>query len=169
MNCWSGGKKVTIRPIRKEDKEIEAEFVRKLSSQSRYFRFLCGINELTPTMVDYFTEIDFSRDMALIATVSELGQEKEIAVGRYFQYSDSTACEFALVVADEWQGKGIGYQIMRDLIDDARRKKIPRMEGEIFRFNQGMLQMVRDLGFKIEPVTDDQKVVHAKLELTSIV
>lgn len=159
------GSKLTIRPIRPIDSEIEWDFVHRLSAQSKYLRFMTGLKDLSPSMLRYFTNIDFTKDMALIAVVNENGQERQVAVGRYFKYSQRPVCEFALVVADEWHDKGIGTVIMELLILDAQKKGYESMEGEILSSNSKMLQFVEHLGFTIKKSTDDASVRIATLVL----
>ncbi|MEK6592438.1 MAG: N-acetyltransferase, partial [Pseudomonadota bacterium] len=77
------GTVVTLRPIRPGDAQIEAEFARNLSDESRYYRFMDTLRELSPQMLSYFTHVDYDRHMALIAVIDAGGQETEIAVARY--------------------------------------------------------------------------------------
>lgn len=101
------GTDITIRPIRPEDAEIEHIFVQKLSNESKYFRFMSSVSELTPAMLARFTQIDYSREMALIAVTHEHEGEVEIGVARFSINPDGDSCEFALVVADSMQGNGV--------------------------------------------------------------
>jgi acetyltransferase len=146
------GTEVTIRPIRPEDAQIEARFVRNLSPQSKYFRFQQAFRELTPAMLVRFTQLDYARELALIAVVKEGGREVEIAVARYGTNPDALSCEFAVVVADAWQGKGIATRLLTLLMQSARAKGLRRMEGEVLAENTAMLDCVRHLGFEAEVV-----------------
>jgi acetyltransferase len=145
------GTDLVIRPIRPEDAEIEARFVRNLSPQSKYFRFMQSLRELTPEMLVRFTQIDYDRELALIAVVREGEREVEIAVARYGTNPDGESCEFAIVVADAWQGKGIGLRLMTLLMETARANGLRVMEGEVLGENQPMLDFVRRLGFSVQP------------------
>ena len=78
------GSKLTIRPIRPIDSEIEWDFVHRLSAQSKYLRFMTGLKDLSPAMLRYFTNIDFSKDMALIAVVHAKGQERASCCWKVF-------------------------------------------------------------------------------------
>ena len=78
------GTEPIIRPIRPEDAEIEQNFIRSLSDQAKYFRFMQAIKELTPEMLVRFTQIDYDREMALIGVVEEQGNEVQIGVARYY-------------------------------------------------------------------------------------
>src|SRR5712671_8052860 len=98
---------ITVRPIRPEDIDLETDFAHKLSKETRYNRFLGGGVRLTPEMLEKFTRIDFSRDMALIASATIEGTETAIGVARYARLADGATCEFAITVADAWQGRGI--------------------------------------------------------------
>jgi acetyltransferase len=152
------GTDVTIRPIRPEDAQIESAFVRNLSPEAKYFRFMRRLQELTPEMLIRFTQIDYDREMALIAVVSENGTDEQIAVGRYSVLPDGRSCEFALVVADEWRRKGIGSSIMLRLMESARNRGYRSMEGLVLTENKPMLDLSRRLGFRVEASADGPDV-----------
>ena len=159
------GRDVTIRPIRPEDAEIEAEFVRNLSDEAKYFRFMHAMQELTPEMLVRFTQIDYDREMALIATTWEEGQEKEHGVVRYVTNPDKTSAEFAVVVSDELQGHGIGQRMLTRLMEIARSRGLDRMEGEVLTANHRMLELVRSLDFQIQASKDNPGVRYVWKEL----
>ena len=161
----SDGTAVTMRPIRPEDAEIEQEFVKGLSPESKYFRFMNTLRELTPQMLARFTQIDYDREMAFIAVTSSRGKEVEIGVCRYVTNPDGESCEFAVVVADEWQGRGIAVRLMEELIAVAREKRLKRMLGHILASNSRMLKLVVELGFTIGPEANDPMVRRAVLAL----
>jgi Acyl-CoA synthetase (NDP forming) len=140
---------LVIRPIRPEDAEIEQAFVRGLSSESKYFRFVSALQELSPSMLARFTQIDYDREMALIAVLEEDHRETEVGVARYVINPDGESCEFALVIADAWQHKGIGHKIMDALMDIARDKGLKTMEGDVLASNRNMLSLVTSLGFVV--------------------
>lgn len=152
------GTDITIRPIRPEDAEIEHLFVQKLSDESKYFRFMNHVNELTPAMLARFTQIDYSREMALIAVTRELGSDTEIGVARFSINPDGDSCEFALVVADRMQGKGLGYKLMSSLMDAARSKGLHMLEGEVLENNHNMLKLVARMGFNIDISSEDRGI-----------
>nr|WP_281722535.1 bifunctional acetate--CoA ligase family protein/GNAT family N-acetyltransferase [Nitrosomonas nitrosa] len=152
------GTDLTIRPIRPEDAEIEQAFVRDLSAESKYFRFMDTLQELSLPMLVRFTQIDYDREMALIAVLEEDGHEKELGVCRYVASHDGQTCEFALVVADEWQKKGIGNKLMNCLFDAARARGIKLMQGEVLATNRSMLELVRRLGFEVSTSEEDASI-----------
>lgn len=159
------GTDITIRPIRPEDAEIERTFVRDLSPQSKYFRFMNSLRELTPQMLVRFTQIDYDREMAFIAVTQRGNQEIEIGVSRYATNPDGETCEFALVVADDWQNKGIGTRLLGQLIDSAKAKRFRYMVGEVLTDNSPMLKLVKMLGFSVSPCVDDPGVRAVTLPL----
>ena len=149
------GTPITIRPIRPEDADIEQAFVRNLSSEAKYFRFMRAIKELTPEMLVRFTQLDYSREMAVIAVTRENGKRIQIGVARYTANPDGRSCEFAIAVSDKHRHQGIGSQLMEALMKAARSRGIRIMEGEVLADNQPMLSLVRELGFSINPSPDD--------------
>ncbi|MGZ0018321.1 bifunctional acetate--CoA ligase family protein/GNAT family N-acetyltransferase [Nitrosomonas sp. wSCUT-2] len=159
------GTDLTIRPIRPEDAEMEQDFVRGLSAESKYFRFMDTLQELSQTMLVRFTQIDYDRELALIAVLQQDSREKELGVCRYIASADGQSCEFALVVADEWQNKGIGNKLMNCLFDAARAKGIGVMEGEVLEANHAMLELVRRLGFEITVSAEDVSIMQIVKQL----
>lgn len=159
------GAVLTIRPIRPEDARIEAEFVRNLSEESRYYRFMDTLRELPPQMLSHFTQVDYDRHMAFIAVIGEGAQETEIAVARYIVASDGTSCEFAIVVADAWQRRGVGTVMMRALIETARASGLRMMFGEVLSGNHKMLELMQRLGFQLKLDPGDPRLMRAEIRL----
>ncbi|MGE5320247.1 MAG: GNAT family N-acetyltransferase, partial [Hyphomicrobiaceae bacterium] len=152
------GNDVLIRPIRPEDAELTQGFVRSLSEETKYFRFMDALSELSPAALARLTQIDYTREMALLALTEIEGREVELGVARYAINPDGESCEFALVVDDHWQKQGIGHKLMDVLMDVARTKGLKVMEGEVLKTNRPMLKLVEALGFRIEPHPEDDAV-----------
>ena len=142
------GTDIIIRPIRPEDAEMEQEFVRNLSKESRYMRFMQALRELTPDMLVRLTQIDYDREMAFLALTRQDGKEVEMGVTRYAINPDRNSCEFALVIADEFQNRGLGGVMMNILIDTARARGLRYIDGEVLAHNHGMLKLMQRLGFE---------------------
>jgi acetyltransferase len=161
INQWqlADGTDLIIRPIRPEDADIEKQFVHDLSEESKYFRFMNSMQELTETMLVRFTQLDYSREMALVAVTQEQGQEIELGVARYAINPDGETCEFALVVADRMQGKGLGQKLMVALMEAARSMGLSVIEGEVLNNNHSMLKMMTRLGFSIKSSEDDPSIM----------
>jgi acetyltransferase len=136
---------VTIRPIRPEDSGMEQEFVRHLSEDSRYFRFMGSLRELPDKKLRFFTEIDYERHMAFVATIMQDGKETEIGVARYVATEIPGRCEFAIAVGDAWQGRGVAGLLMISLEQAARACGFKTMEGMALASNHKCLP--RQLGF----------------------
>ncbi len=149
------GTPLTIRPIRPEDAESEQTFVRELSDEARQMRFMHALEELTPVMLARFTQIDYSREMALIAVTEDDGKPVQQGVARYIINPDETSCEFAIVVSDRKQQQGIGTRLMVALMDAARDHGLTTMEGTVLAKNQPMLTLMTDLGFRKRRSEDD--------------
>ncbi len=169
------GTDLVIRPIRPEDAEMEQTFVRNLSEQSKYFRFMQAIEELSPQLLARFTQIDYNREMALIAVIpvsihapvkeATITKEKEIGVARYSINPDGKTCEFAIVVADEWQRQGIAHILMQQLIETARNHGLQIMEGDVLSNNFEMLTLVEKLGFSINTSAEGGDIEHVILRM----
>jgi len=153
------GTPVTIRPIRAEDAESEQAFVRRLSPEAKHFRFMQTLNELTPRMLAQFTQIDYAREMALVAVMEEGGVNTQLGVARYTINPDGRTCEFAIVVSDEKQRQGIGSRLMTALMAAARRQGLEVMAGLVLAGNKPMLDLMRELSFSVEVDPDDPGVV----------
>lgn len=161
------GELVTIRPIRPEDAEMEQDFVRRLSPESRRFRFMDTLRELTPAMLVRFTQIDYDREMAFVATIQRDGREVEVGVCRYITNPDGVTCEYAIVIADDWQRRGLGRRMMGQLIEVARRRGLEAMVGHVMNGNLGMLELCQQLGFVVSDTSDDPSVKRVTLVLRS--
>ncbi|MBF0256125.1 MAG: GNAT family N-acetyltransferase, partial [Gammaproteobacteria bacterium] len=152
--------------IRREDAGCEKQFVENRSAESRYFRFMQSLDKLSPLMLARFTQIDYDREMALIAIINEnTPQARILGVVRYVSNSDRHSCEFALTVADEWQRKGIGRHLMQRLMFVARDRGIEVMEGEVLANNSKMLRLCQDLGFRIVHNGEEPDVVGVRRHL----
>jgi len=159
------GPPLTLRPIRPEDAEMEQAFVKDLSAETRYFRFMDTLRELTPQMLVRFTQIDYDREMAFVATLPGAERETEAGVARYVSNPDGESCEFALVIADGWQRKGLGRRMMQLLVAAARARGLRVMVGHVLGENRGMLSLCRALGFEIGDSAEGPMVKRAVLDL----
>ncbi|MGH1368426.1 MAG: GNAT family N-acetyltransferase [Maritimibacter sp.] len=141
------GTPLVIRPIRPEDAESEQEFVRALSDEAKMFRFMGTLNELSPELLVQFTQIDYRREMAMVAMAEIEGREVQCGVARYVINPDGTSCEFAIVVGDQLQNQGIGTRLMKALFRAARGHELSVIEGSVLKNNAPMLKLMSDLGF----------------------
>ncbi|MDP1530145.1 MAG: bifunctional acetate--CoA ligase family protein/GNAT family N-acetyltransferase [Rhodoferax sp.] len=172
----AGGGEYIVRPVHPDDATMLQAFVRSLSPESRYFRFVSSMQELPATMLSRFTLIDYDREMALVALITEevtdaQGQTLEatriIGVSRYITNPDRASCEFSLVVDDAFKGRGLGSRLMLSIMDFAREKGLTEIEGLVLANNPNMLKLMKGLGFKIKPFPEDPdfKLVTHQLQL----
>ncbi len=159
------GRIVTIRPIMPEDANLEQEFVKELSAESKYFRFMNTIRELGQSQLIRLTQIDYDREMAFVATIDEDGHQVEVGVVRYATNPDGESCEFAIVVADAWQGKGLAGRLMALLIESARRRGLKVMTGDFLADNRRMIKFVSALGFILSQHPEDPGLKRGVLAL----
>ena len=159
-----GGGEYTIRPIHPDDAQMLQDLVQSLSPESRYYRFVSSMTELPPSMLSRLTLIDYDREMALVAIHRErkagedgemVETERIVGVSRYITNPDKSSCEFSLVVADDFNGKGLGSRLMLSIMEEARDKGLAEIEGLVLANNPGMLKLMKGLGFHIKPFAED--------------
>src|SRR5215813_2722262 len=148
------GGSITIRAIRPDDKPRLLALFEQLSSRSVYFRFFQTKQRLTDEELRYFTELDFVRNMALVATLRVGDAEHIIGVGRYFgldaEGQPPTRAEVAFTVADAQQGRGIGTLLLERLAAIARTHGITTFEAYVLGENNRMLQVLDASGFTVQ-------------------
>lgn len=159
---FKDGSPYIIRPIRPEDAAPLQEFTRQLSEHTRYMRFISFMRELSPRTLARYTQVDYHRELALVATVWEAdpdhpGELREaiIGVARYLLNTDGESAEYALVIGDAWQRRGLGIQLMTALVDAARKQGLKVIEGLVLGNNRPMLALMGRLGFRIDVDPDD--------------
>ena len=152
----TGGTCVTIRTMQPSDSAIEDSFVRELSPVSRYYRFHGALKALTPPMLERFTHVNYPDEMALIATIPEADAERQVAVARYARFPGTDRAEVAVVVADAWQGQGIGARLLLDLRTLAHQAGIRHLQASVLPDNGRILSTAQALGFSILPAKPDE-------------
>ncbi|AJW46909.1 GNAT family N-acetyltransferase [Ralstonia mannitolilytica] len=161
------GSIATVRPILPQDAPLEAALVEGLSSESRYARFLVGGGRLSDEMLAAYTQIDYVNHMALVVSVARPDGTGEdlIADGRFVM--EDGAAEFAMLVADAWQGKGVGRRLFATLVRAARVAGAREIFGEVLSTNRRMIGLARDAGFRISNVPGDATVCMVRLPLAN--
>jgi acetyl coenzyme A synthetase (ADP forming)-like protein len=147
------GGSVQVRAIRPDDKQRLLDLFHRLSARSVYFRFFRTKDRLTDTELQYFTELDFVRNVALVATLHVDNDERIVAVGRYFGLGPTNApctrAEVAFTVDDAHQGRGLGTLLLERLAGIARDQGISEFEAYVLGENNQMLQVFETSGFQI--------------------
>lgn len=160
--AWTlaSGEALLVRPIRHDDDEREASFVRGLSRESAYQRLLTGGIRITPEWIEQMTHIDYRCHMAFAMTTVNDAAEAIVGVARYVVDATGASADFALVVADAWQRKGLGRLLLATLLGHAKGAGVREMRGTALRTNRGMLSLARSVGFAVSADPSDATVVH---------
>ncbi|MEK9181078.1 MAG: bifunctional acetate--CoA ligase family protein/GNAT family N-acetyltransferase [Patescibacteria group bacterium] len=156
------GQMVLLRPIRPEDEPMEAEMFKAFSEATQRFRFFGLINEVNHQLLIRYTQIDYDREIAIIAETDENGIKKMAGVVRLIADAYNETAEFAIVVADPWQNQGLGNKFTDYILQIAREKGIKKIYAYVLEDNRVMLQMFRKRGFKV--ITKDGNF-YAELKL----
>jgi len=143
-----GGVPRFIRPIRPEDAPLLETLFNTLSPQSVYFRFFSPLKALPHRMLARFTQIDYDREIALIA-LRESG-EQMLGVARLIRIPGGNRAEFSIVVGDPWQGKGIAAALFQHCLTLAKEQGIEEVWGIVLPENKRMLALGRRLGFTVK-------------------
>jgi acetyltransferase len=159
------GTEILVRPVRPEDEPLIVDLHEGHSEHTIRMRFFGMVRRLTRDSLIRLCHLDYGRALALVAVHRGAdGGPHAIGVARYHRHGESGEAEFAVVVTDAWQGKGVGRLLMRQLIDAARERGVTRISGGVLQENTAMLGLMSDLGFTIRP-TEDSGVVQAVMDL----
>ncbi|GGC42160.1 GCN5 family N-acetyltransferase [Siccirubricoccus deserti] len=160
------GEVLTIRPIRPEDAAAHAEAFGRLSTEDVRWRFFSPLKEMSPALVARLTQIDYDREMAFVATRRQADRtEMTLGVARLIRDPDSATAEFAVTVAPEMKGQGLGRHLMERLFEWGRAEGVGRVLGHVLADNAPMLGFVRALGFTLRRSPEEDEVYEAVLEL----
>ncbi|MGE0849676.1 MAG: N-acetyltransferase family protein [Hyphomicrobiaceae bacterium] len=149
-----GRERVVIRPVLPQDEDLTHAFFRNLSAPARYDRFMTSLNELPPDLMRRFTQVDYANHLALVAEVFSQGRETVVAEARYVRLADNADAEFAVSVAEHWQGKGLARLMLGKLNCRAAAQGVARIVGTTLATNARMISLARKSGFTIRPSPD---------------
>jgi len=152
------GTPVLLRPMKPEDEPLVSDFLARCSEETVYFRYFRLIKKWTHEMLIRFTQNDYDREIGLMAIGQPPGPEVMLGVSRLVMAADRATAEFAVIVADLWQGKGLGPKLVEGVIDIAREQGVKLLHGDVLAQNQPMLEMVKRLGFKLKKDAAGQTV-----------
>jgi|GEM_PF-227908 len=144
------GTKIRLRPIKPEDAPMLVDLFNSLSPSSVFFRFLRHLKCLPPAMLDHFTRIDYDHNVAMVALHRTDTGERMVGVCRVMRPYGSTKGEIAVVVADEWQGKGIGAKLMEVCIQISRELGMKSLWGLVSSRNTTIIALADKLGFTLK-------------------
>ena len=146
------GDSIFIRPIRPGDAPLVIEHFKALSPRSVYMRYFTPMKELAHATLIRLTQIDYDREIALIALIQEGDTQKMAGIARVIFEPDGKNGEFAVAVADKWHGKGIGASLLKRCLVYAEDKGLDRVWGLVIAENRQMVKLGRKLGFDIKLV-----------------
>jgi acetyltransferase len=161
----AGGRRVVVRPVLPQDEDLTSQFFGDLPARARYDRFMSPMRNLPPELVKRFTNIDYCNHLALVAEVFVEAREIVVAEARYARGKDRSVAEFAVSVADEWQGQGLASLLLAKLLSHAAGNGVRRMTGETLASNARMLHLARKAGFSVRRSPD----VHGVMLLEKVV
>jgi RimJ/RimL family protein N-acetyltransferase len=159
-------RRVRLREIRPDDREEVRQAFDGLSRESRYTRFMSNVKELSPRMLERAVHVQTERELGLVAEIDAPDGIDIVAGARYYIQPDGGRCEFAITVADGWQGVGLGSRLLPELIQAARVRGLERMDGFVLAGNGSMLNLARRLGFTVDTDPHDVMVKIVRLDLT---
>jgi acetyltransferase len=159
----ASGVPLRIRPIRPEDEARLIEMVSRMDPDDLRMRFFSAIKELSHQMAARLTQIDYARQIALVAQPQD--SDELLGVARFAADPDNINAEFAVTVRSDWKGKGVGWALMERLIEVARQRGIAVISGVVLRENETMLRFSRDLGFAISSDPTDPRAARVTLTL----
>jgi acetyltransferase len=152
------GTPALLRPMKPEDESLVADFLARCSEETVYFRYFRLIKKWTHEMLIRFTQNDYDREIGLMAIGEPPGPEVMLGVSRLVMAADRATAEFAVIVADLWQGKGLGPKLVEGVIAIAREQGVKLLHGDVLAQNQPMLEVVKRLGFKLKKDAAGQTV-----------
>jgi len=161
------GLAVFIRPIKPEDAPALLDLFHTLSPTSVYYRFFSPMKSLSTSMLARFTQIDYDREIALVALQEERPEGKMLGVARVIGDPDGKKAEFAVMVGDPWQGKGVGAKLLEKCLQIAKRRGIETVWGIVLRENTQMLALGRKLGFEASR-TEEPGELELTIDLRSV-
>lgn len=149
---------VLLRPIKPEDEPMEAEMFKTFSEQTQRFRFFAPIKEVTHEMLIRYTQIDYDREIAIIAELSETGRKKMLGVVRLISDPYNGSAEFAIVLGDPWQKQGLGNEMMNYVLEIAQKRGIKKIYAYVLEENTAMLHMFQERRFATKKEGDLYRV-----------
>lgn len=150
------GRRVTIRPIQRDDAGRTTDFIDGLSARSKHALFLGGIAHLGDAALRRLCDPADTSDMAYVAVVGDAaGGVREVGLCRYAGADSAAGAEISIAVADDYQHQGLGKLLLGRLIEHARQHGVSRLYSMDARSNGAMRRLARDVGFSERPDPDD--------------
>ena len=161
------GTKAIVRPIKAEDESLIADLLGRCSERTISLRFFQRAIDLRHENLVRFCQLDYDRELAFICVIKDGDEEKIVGDVRLSRDPDGLDAEMAILVEDEWQGKGVGKALCSYAIEVAKDLGVKRIWMDILRINTYMLGLAERLGFKRHHVEEDNVKVLLNLDSTS--
>lgn len=159
----TGGMSFHMRPVVPADVALYPEFLGRISSSDLRLRFLAPRKNFPDQMLKRLTQLDYNRDIAFVALERHTGMLA--GIGRLCCDPDHTSGEYALLVRTDLQGRGLGWELLTQIIDYARNEHLDRIEGIVLNENQKMLAMCREFGFSLSHHPGEPELSVATLDI----
>ena len=150
------GRQVVLRPVRPEDEKMEKEAYERLSDESRRLRYFSSSGKATHEMLTRFCNIDYDREMVIIAEFNENGKRRSVGNAWLFVQADGENAEFVVQVAEDFRGTGLGFKLIDVLIGIGREKALKTIYGIALRDNAPMINLAKRLGFDVRKYEADE-------------
>ncbi|MDU5453994.1 MAG: protein lysine acetyltransferase [Pseudescherichia vulneris] len=144
-----------FRPILPEDEPALQRFIAKVTKEDLYYRYFSEINEFTHEDLANMTQIDYDREMAIVAVRRTDDGEEILGVTRAISDPDNVDAEFAVLVRSDLKGLGLGRRLLEKLIGYTRDHGLMRLNGITMPNNRGMVTLARKLGFTVDIQLED--------------
>jgi acetyltransferase len=151
------GRSVLLRPIRPEDEPMQEEMFKTFSAETKRFRFFGPVKE-SHEMLARYTQIDYDREMAIIAELTEDGRKRMAGVVRLIADPYNETAEYAIVIGDPWQRQGLGTIMTRHILEIARNRGIKKVYAYLLEDNVKMLDLFLKFRFTPQKVEDMYRV-----------
>jgi len=162
------GRAITLRPVRPEDEPAIREMLQRSSPEDVRLRFFSAMRSFSHEFAARLTQIDYDREMALVAEAEEDGRRVILGAVRIIADPDGETAEYGIMVRSDLKGQGLGHRLMTEIIGYARSRGLKRIFGEVLRENVTMLRMAEELGFARADVPDEPGIIHVTISLDEI-
>jgi acetyltransferase len=162
------GREIVLRPVRPEDEPAIREMLQRSAPADVRLRFFSTMRSFSHEFAARLTQIDYDREMALVAEAEEDGRKVLLGAVRIIADPDNETAEYGIMVRSDLKGHGLGSRLMTEIIAYARSRGLRRIYGEVLRENVTMLRMAGELGFAREDVADEPGIVHVTISLDDL-
>jgi len=160
------GVEILLRPIKPTDDDMMLELFNSLSSDTVYLKFFSSLKSITEEQLEKITNIDYKKEMAIVALIKESTGERTVAVGRYTLVDDEPGyAEFAIVVQDSHHGRGIGTEVLSHLAHVAKLEGVDVIVGYIMNENPRMFSVLKRSGLKMKKKHWDRGITRVDIPI----